>query len=218
MWAAAAIACGNPSKPDVPERFYTLLARAGDMRTGPAGSVLAEPLTVLVTDSVGTPVRGVPVSFRVVGGRGALLLDSLLVSDAQGGASTQLRLGAEGDTAVVLAAFPGRDGGVRFVAVATAPATEIWGSEARLCNARPSAFSLSDNSPYFMAALQVILPAVGSTATSAGMSSSVTNSRESAMSLNECREPNTRTRGARAMTSCNSSIVAGRCILSARYS
>ena len=122
MWAVAAIACRHPNTPDVPERFYTLLARAGDMRTGPAGSVLAEPLTVLVTDSVGTPVRGVPVSFRVVGGRGALLLDSLLVSDAQGGASTQLRLGAEGDTAVVLAAFPGRDGGVRFVAVATAPA------------------------------------------------------------------------------------------------
>ena len=123
MWAAAAIACGNPSKPDVPERFYTLLARAGDMRAGPAGSVLAEPLTVLVTDSVGTPVRGVPVSFRLVSGRGASLLDSLLVSDAQGGASTQLRLGAEGDTAVVLAAFPGRGGeGVRFVAVATAAA------------------------------------------------------------------------------------------------
>ena len=107
----------------MPERFYTLRARAGDMRAGPAGSVLVEPLTVLVTDSVGTPVRGVPVSFRVVGGRGASLLDSLLVSDAQGGASTQLRLGAEGDTAVVLAAFPGRVGdGVRFVAVATAAA------------------------------------------------------------------------------------------------
>jgi hypothetical protein len=118
-----AIACRNPSTPDVPERFFTLLARAGDVRTGAAGSVLAEPLTVVVTDSVGTPVRGVPVSFRLVSGRGAVLLDSLLVSDAQGGASTQLRLGAAGDTAVVLAAFPGRDGGgVRFVAVAMAAA------------------------------------------------------------------------------------------------
>jgi hypothetical protein len=85
--------------------------------------VLAEPFVVLVTDSLGRPARGVPVQFRLVAGRGATLLDSLVVTDAVGSAATRLRLGAERDTAVVVARVPGReDDGVRFVAVASAPA------------------------------------------------------------------------------------------------
>jgi hypothetical protein len=85
--------------------------------------VLAEPLVVLVTDSLGRPARGVPVQFRLTAGRGAALLDSLVVTDAVGSAATRLRLGGERDTAIVVAQVPGRDDdGVRFVAVATAPA------------------------------------------------------------------------------------------------
>jgi hypothetical protein len=123
LWALAAIACRNPDGPDTPERFYTLRARAGAVQTAPAGSVLPDPLTVLVTDSIGTPVRGAQVAFRVVGGRGAQLLDSLVLSDAEGVAATRLRLGPERDTAVVQAAVPGRPAGaVRFLAVATAAA------------------------------------------------------------------------------------------------
>ena len=34
-----------------------------------------------------------------------------------------------------------------WVAVATAPATEMWGSEARLCSASPSGSSASASSP-----------------------------------------------------------------------
>ncbi|MGZ8469864.1 MAG: IPT/TIG domain-containing protein [Gemmatirosa sp.] len=84
--------------------------------------MLADPLVVLVTDSLGRPARGVPVEFRLAAGRGATLLDSLVVTDAAGGAATRLRLGIERDTAVVVAQVPGRDDdGVRFLAVATAP-------------------------------------------------------------------------------------------------
>jgi hypothetical protein len=50
-----------------------------------------------------------------------------------------------------------------------------------------------------------------------GMDSSVTSSEESAMSLNECRDPRTRTAGALAMISLTCSIVDGRCSFSALY-
>ena len=45
---------------------------------------------------------------------------------------------------------------------------------------------------------------------SMGMASSVMSSEESAMSLNECRDPKTRTLGAFAIISCTCSMVDGR--------
>ncbi len=103
------------------------------------------------------------------------------------------------------------------VAVATAPATEMWGSEARLCRAKPSAFNVSTSSPYLRAALKETVFVAWSMTTSMGTASSVMSSEESAMSLNECREPKTRTRGALAMISCACSIVDGRCSFCALY-
>src|SRR5215212_12155348 len=78
------------------------------------------------------------------------------------------------------------------VAVATAPATEMWGSDARLWSATPSALNVSTSSPYLRAALNETVFAAWSTTTSIGMDSSVTSSEESAMSLNECRDPHPR--------------------------
>lgn len=123
IWAAGPAACRSPGGPDAPYMSYTLRPRTEDVRSAPAGSVLAEPLVVLVADSLGTPVRGVPVHFRVIAGRGAVLLDSLVATDAAGAAASRLRVGVQGDTAIVLATVPGRGGdGVRFAAVATAAA------------------------------------------------------------------------------------------------
>ncbi len=123
LWAAGPAACRNPGGPDTPFVSYTLQPRTAEIRTAPAGGVLAEPLVVQVTDSLGRAARGVPVQFRLAAGRGAALLDSLVVSDGTGAAATRLRLGLEGDTAIVLAFVAGRDGdAVRFAVVAGAPA------------------------------------------------------------------------------------------------
>ena len=123
LLAGAAVGCRGPSDPGGPELSYTVRLRAGDQQRAPAGSVLVEPLTVVVTDSLGVPIRGVPVGFRIIGGRGASLLDSLVVTDASGTAATRLRVGADRDTTTVRAAIAGREAaGVRFVAVATPPA------------------------------------------------------------------------------------------------
>jgi hypothetical protein len=92
----------------------------------------------------------------------------------------------------------------------------MWGSEARLCSARPSAFSVSASSPYFTPAPTVTVIRSRSITTSAGRPSSETSSAESATSLNECREPSTRIRGARATISCSSSTVDGPWIRVAR--
>jgi hypothetical protein len=92
----------------------------------------------------------------------------------------------------------------------------MWGSDARLCRATPSALNVSTSSPYFRAALKETVFAARSTTTSMGIASSVISSEESAMSLNEWREPKTRTPGALAMISCVCSIVDGRCSFSAR--
>ena len=87
------------------------------------------------------------------------------------------------------------------MAVATAPATEMWGSDARLARARPSRSSVSASSPYLRAAEKLTVPASRSTATSLGRPSRLTSSSESARSVNECRDPSARTRGALATTS-----------------
>src|SRR5215216_6248361 len=104
-----------------------------------------------------------------------------------------------------------------WVAVATAPATEMCGSDAMLCSASRSRFSAAASSPYVMPAAKETVPAARSTTTSAGNPASVTSSVESAMSVNEWRDPSTRTRGAVATILRSSSSVDGRCRRSARY-
>ena len=98
-----------------------------------------------------------------------------------------------------------------WVAVATAPATEMWGSDARLARASPSACSASASSPYRSPAEKDTVPASWSTAMSVGRPSRLSSSAESAMPVNECREPRTRTLEALATSSRTCSRVDGRC-------
>jgi hypothetical protein len=98
--------------------------------------------------------------------------------------------------------------------VATAPATVVCGSDARLWSASPSPSSTRARSPYFSAPAIVTWPSP--TVTSDGSASSDTSSSESAMSLNVCRVPSTRIRCAPATISRNCSIVSGRCSVRAR--
>ena len=104
-----------------------------------------------------------------------------------------------------------------WVAVATAPATEMWGSDARVCKATPSSCNVLTRWPYFTPPLIETVCASWSTTTSAGRFSSESSSEESAMSLNEWREPNTCTLAALATICCTCSSVVGRCSFFARY-
>jgi hypothetical protein len=110
-------------------RNYTLRIADGDAQTAPAGSVLPKPLTVEVRDVAGSPVKATIVVFRVSSGNGsgsadgATLLDSMAVTDANGLARADLRLGSRAGRVEVLA-FPGgvENRGVVLSATATAGA------------------------------------------------------------------------------------------------
>jgi len=103
-------------------RNYTLRIADGDAQTAPAGSVLPKALTVEVRDVAGAPVRATIVVFRVGVGSadGAMLLDSMAVTDADGLARAELRLGARAGRVEVLA-FPGgsENRAIRLTATAT---------------------------------------------------------------------------------------------------
>lgn len=88
-----------------PESTYVARAVGGDGQRAPAGSVLAQPLSVEVRDASGAPVKNVKMLFRVQRGiaGGATLLDSVGVTSADGIATAQLRLGRAGDTVIVSA-------------------------------------------------------------------------------------------------------------------
>jgi hypothetical protein len=81
---------GDPNEP--PEATYSISILAGDGQQGPAGSVLAQPLRVTVTNSANEPVQGVVVGFDALEGDGSLL-DTIGVTGLGGVASTFARLG-----------------------------------------------------------------------------------------------------------------------------
>jgi hypothetical protein len=118
-----AAACGD-DPPPLGGPVLSVTAVEGDAQTAPAGAELAAPITVVVTDSAGLPVRGVTVRFRVAAGRDAQLTDSLAVTDVSGTAGVRLRLGAAGDTVLVDATVrTQREPVARFRAVAGPAAT-----------------------------------------------------------------------------------------------
>ena len=80
-----------------------------------------------------------------------------------------------------------------WVAVAQAPATEMCGRDARLWSANPAACSGPASSPYRTAPSIVTAPATGSRSKTRFIRASESRwPSVSAMSLNEWREPSTR--------------------------
>ncbi|HYT84527.1 MAG TPA: Ig-like domain-containing protein [Gemmatimonadales bacterium] len=71
----------------------TLAPAGGSGQSAVVGSPLAQPLRVRVTAGDGLGVKGIPVRFRPLGGLGAAVADSLVVSDAGGYAQTPATLG-----------------------------------------------------------------------------------------------------------------------------
>lgn len=79
-----------------------LVANGGDSQRGEVGSQLAQDLAVKVTDAFDNPKAGVPVSFAVTSGGGALNA-TLVLSDAQGIARVRWTLGTIAGTQSVTA-------------------------------------------------------------------------------------------------------------------
>jgi Bacterial Ig-like domain (group 3)/Bacterial Ig domain len=69
-----------------------IAAFSGNGQSGPAGSALAQPLVVLVTDELDLPVEGQGVVFEIQSGAGTVSPDTAL-TDADGHASTSWSLG-----------------------------------------------------------------------------------------------------------------------------
>jgi PKD repeat protein len=73
------------------ENANGMRAVLGEDQTGPAGSVLPQPLVVQVTDAFGNPISGVPISWTVEGG--GSVSEELNHTDGEGRASVSRTLG-----------------------------------------------------------------------------------------------------------------------------
>ena len=119
--------CGKSDNPTTaPPKAIALAIKDGNDQSGPAGSLLAQPLRVTATDGKQAPVPGAIVRFRVARGSesGTLLTDTVAVAAFDGTASVGLRLGTALDTSIVEASLPDQPTVLaRFRASATPPPT-----------------------------------------------------------------------------------------------
>lgn len=130
---AGLVACGgdNLTLPDDGQPTKITVVE-GDGQTGPTGSVLAQMLTVLVTDARNRPVANQPVVFSFPEGAnpGSLSLDTA-VTDVDGRASTEWMLGPAAGSQQVRAAVL-LDGVVSPSLVVSFSATAASSAAARL--------------------------------------------------------------------------------------
>jgi len=83
-----------------------LVQQSGNLQFGTPGSTLANPLVVRAQSETGLPISGVTVTFTVTFGGGSVS-PATAVTDANGLASTQLKLGSGGGINVVTVSAPG---------------------------------------------------------------------------------------------------------------
>jgi uncharacterized protein (TIGR03437 family) len=83
-----------------------LVQQSGNLQFGTPGSTLANPLVVRAQSEAGLPISGVSVTFTVTFGGGSVS-PATAVTDANGLASTQLKLGSGGGINVVTVSAPG---------------------------------------------------------------------------------------------------------------
>jgi hypothetical protein len=102
---APATFTATATPPPVPERVEK---SGGDGQTGVVGAGLADPLAVRVVAADGRPVRGVPVSWRVV--VGGTLSDTVQATDAEGVSRVRWTLGTYPGVLGVEARVPGLAG------------------------------------------------------------------------------------------------------------
>ncbi|HLA91869.1 MAG TPA: Ig-like domain-containing protein [Gemmatimonadaceae bacterium] len=137
--ALTAFACHRERVLAPIEASYALSIVSGDQQRAPAGSVLPDPLAVLVRDAAGVPVKGVRVVFHVERGAsaGSAMLDSIGVTTPAGVATARLELGTALDTTTVVA-HPALAAGRSITLVAVATAAPV------LASVTPSTFGAGD--------------------------------------------------------------------------
>jgi hypothetical protein len=100
----AALLAGCQRDPTGPATAHRIVIHTGDGQVAGTGAILEEPLQAVVTDALSEqPVRNISVSWSVVQGAGAQILEESGASDASGIVSAQLRLGSDTGTYVVQA-------------------------------------------------------------------------------------------------------------------
>ena len=95
----------------------TPLKISGDNQQGTAGALLEQSFIVEVRDGVGIPFEGVPATFTVTAGGGAVQPETVL-TDENGRAESTFTLGADGGTNTVHVSVEGISQPVTFTAVA----------------------------------------------------------------------------------------------------
>jgi hypothetical protein len=92
-----------------------LSAVSGDRQEGEIGAVLPEPLVVRATDATGRPVQGAVILFRFNGDVGGEISPASAVTDAEGRAAVEVRLGTTtGDQIVEAEVLEAADLAVSF--------------------------------------------------------------------------------------------------------
>jgi hypothetical protein len=101
-----------------------LRAAGGDQQSGPAGTVLAQPLVVQVTDAFGNPIEGAPIAWSVDGG--GSVSATMTQTGADGHAAVARTLGPAAGVQHAFASSPGLAGSpVTFTDTATAGAATV---------------------------------------------------------------------------------------------
>jgi PKD repeat protein len=101
------------------ENANGIAALSGDGQTGAAGSRLAQPLVVEVTDAFGNPIAGVTVNWSAEGG--GTVSEASVTTDDQGHAAVERTLGPAAGQQTTMASAEGLAGSpVTFVHTATA--------------------------------------------------------------------------------------------------
>ena len=87
-------ACSDDSN-GPPTETVAIAIQGGDNQDGAAGSILALPLQVKVTDPANDPVAGVAVIFRPATGTGVTLSDTIVTTGTDGVGGVTVRVGAQ---------------------------------------------------------------------------------------------------------------------------
>lgn len=124
----ATLACSSDgSGPS--DSVYQIAIQGGDGQQGAAGSVLALPLQLKVTNPAGDPVRSVAVVFRPAAQSGVVLSDTIVGTGIDGIARVDARLGPQqGEYAIAAAFVKGQDENMETFRATGTPGPTLTGS------------------------------------------------------------------------------------------
>ncbi|MDQ3519843.1 MAG: IPT/TIG domain-containing protein, partial [Gemmatimonadota bacterium] len=130
MLVLATLACSKDRGTDpTEESVYQIAIQGGDDQQGAAGSILALPLQIKVTDPAGDPVRSVAVVFRPAAQSGVTLSDTVVGTGIDGIARVDVRLGSQQGEYTIAAAFVrGQDENMETFTATGTPGPTLTGS------------------------------------------------------------------------------------------